>query len=141
MTRIERIEDFLSELHTDIDILNCIDIDNVSSYNDVYEQIQDNGGFDIEIIYYSNAIKYLSENDPSLNESLEIATEYGYETQNLNSEILASLLASRDARDEFSELETKINGFFTDLDNMFECEGCNEVYEIEEDADACCNEE
>ena len=32
-------------------------------------------------------IKYLSENDASLNESMEIASEYGYEVANLSSEI------------------------------------------------------
>ena len=40
-------------------------------------------------------MEYLKENDPSLSESLEIAAELGYDFKNLNSEILASLLASR----------------------------------------------
>jgi len=78
--------------------------------------IEDGNGFDIEVIYYSNAIDFLAENDPSLHESLEIASEYGYQAYNLNSEILASLLASKLVRDEFYELESEINDFFEDLE-------------------------
>ena len=114
-----KIENFLSELNTEIDVLNCVDIDNIdmsNPFDSICEMIEDNNGFDIEIIYYSNAIDFLAENDPSLNESLEIASEYGYEVQNLNSEILASLLASKLVRYEFYELEHEINSFFEELD-------------------------
>ena len=77
--------------------------------------IQDNNGFDVEIIYFSNAIKYLQENDPSLRESLEIANEYGFSLDKINSETLASLLASQNAREEFNELQDKIDTFFAEL--------------------------
>ena len=69
----------------------------------------------MEIIYYSNAIKFLQENDPSLKESLEIASEFGYSLENLNSEVLASLLASRQAEEEFYDLQSEIDDFFQDL--------------------------
>jgi hypothetical protein len=36
--------------------------------------------------------------------------------QNLNSEILASLLASKLVREEFYELESEINDFFEELE-------------------------
>ena len=49
----------------------------------------------VECFYYSNAMKYLTEHDTSLNESLEIASEMGYEVENLNSELLATLLMQR----------------------------------------------
>ena len=114
-----KIENFLSELSTEIDVLNLIDIDNIdhdNAYDSIYEMIDDNGGFDVEIIYYSKAIAYLSEHDPSLHESLEIAADYGYEVHNLNSEILASLLASKLVREEFYELESEINDFFIELE-------------------------
>jgi len=52
-------------------------------------------------IYYSNAIDYLKENDSSLKESLEIAAEYNYTLENLSSETLASLLASKEERENF----------------------------------------
>lgn len=64
-----------------------------------------------ECIYYSKAMKYLSEHDNSLNESLEIASEMGYEVENLNSELLATLLMQRkelealyDAKDDLEDL-------------------------------------
>lgn len=114
-----KIETFLSELNTEIDVLNLIDTDNIdfnNAYDSIYEMIDDNNGFDVEIIYYSNAMEYLSNNDPSLQESLEIASEFGYTPDNLNSEILASLLASKTAREDFSGLEDEINDFFLELE-------------------------
>lgn len=114
-----KIENFLSELNTEIDVLNFVDIDNIdllNPFDSICEMIEDNNGFDVEIIYYSNAINFLAKNDPSLNESLEIASEYGYTADNLNSEILASLLASKLVREEFYELESEINDFFEDLE-------------------------
>ena len=115
----EKIETFLRSLRTEVEIMDYVnieDIDHSDAYQSIYEMIDKNGGFDIEIIYYSNAINYLKENDSSLYESIEIALEYGYELKNINSELLASLLASRNARDEFSELQDKINDFFIELE-------------------------
>jgi len=114
-----KIKDFLSDLNTEIDVLNYVDIDNIDllhPFDSICEMIEDNNGFDIEIIYYSNAIDFLAEHDPSLQESLEIASEYGFEVGSLNSGILASLLASKLVRDEFYELESEINDFFEDLE-------------------------
>lgn len=112
------IEIFLSELKSEIDIPYMVDIDNIdtsNAYQSIYDMIEDNNGFDIEIIYYSTAIEYLKNNDNSLRESLEIANDLGYELKNLNSEILASLLASQNSRDEFADLESEINSFFDDI--------------------------
>ena len=113
-----KIEDFLSDLSTEIDVLNFVDIDNIdhnNAFDSICQMIEDNNGFDIEIIYYSKAIAFLAEHDASLQESLEIASEYGYEANNLNSEVLASLLASKLVREEFQELESEINDFFAEL--------------------------
>ena len=115
----QKIETFLRSLKTEVEIMDYVkveDIDYLDAYNSIYDMIDENGGFDIEIIYYSRAIEYLKENDNSLRESLEIAQKYGYELKNLNSEILASLLASQNARDEFYELEKEINDFFNELE-------------------------
>ena len=68
----------------------------------------------VEIIYYSYAIKYLEENDPSLNQSLSIASEYGYELESLNSEVLASLLASENEREMWCEFENELEDFLND---------------------------
>lgn len=113
-----RIKKFLSELDTEIDVLNYVEIDNIDysdAYKSIYEMIDENSGFDIEIIYNSNAMNYLSENDPSLCASLGLAADLGYEANDLNSEILASLLASKNARRNFCKLENEINGFFAEL--------------------------
>ncbi len=114
-----KIEHFLSGLNTKIDVSNYVDVNNIDPddpFNSICEMIEENGGFDTGIVYYSNAIYFLVKNDPSLTESLEIAKEYGYDVQNLNSEILASLLASKFAREEFYELEDEINDFFEKLE-------------------------
>ena len=86
-------------------------------FDDVYDQIQDQGGFDIEVIYYSKAMEYLMENDTSLSESMEIAAEMGYTTENINSELLASLLKSHNVRNEFNELREEIDDFFYNLED------------------------
>ena len=44
-----------------------------------------------EIIYYSKAMDYLIENDPSLRESMAIANEYGSDIERINSEYLATI--------------------------------------------------
>lgn len=54
----------------------------------VYDYIRES----CDIIYYSNAIEYLSEHDCSLRDSLELASDLGYDAESLNSEILATLL-------------------------------------------------
>ena len=123
-TRTEKIEAFFAELDKQIyindNLINYVDIDaidNDDAFTSIYEMIDENGGFDIEVIYYSNAIKYLQENDPSLRESLEIAAEYVYDIKNINSEILASLLKSQNVRDEFLDFRDEINDFFQDLED------------------------
>ena len=123
-TRTEKIEKFFAELDKQIDlndnIINYVDIDEIDNddaFDSIYEMIEENDGFNCEVIYYYNAIKYLQENDPSLNESLEIAAELGYEVKNLNSEILASLLKSQNVRDEFLDFRDEINEFFESLED------------------------
>ena len=125
-TRNERIEEFLNSLNTEVDIMNCIgeveNIDFENAFSSIYSLVDDNNGFDIEIIYYSRAMEYLSENDASLMESLAIASDMGYDPVNLNSEILASLLASQNVREEFNDLENEIDSFFLDIVEEIETE-------------------
>lgn len=99
----------------------CIDIDfeyfltNEAIYSvDCIERIlEDNDCFNIEIIYYHRAIEFLMNNDSSLKESLNIADELGFNVSSLNSETLASLLASQMIREEFSE-------YYSELENLIE---------------------
>lgn len=129
-----KVEEFLKDLNTEIDISNLIDINNIDlddSFQSIYSMIEYNQGFDSEIIYYSNAIEYLKENDPSLRDSLEIASEFGYEISNLNSEILASLLSSQNIREDFYKLEDEITEFFDEvreeIENLEESEEDEEI--------------
>ena len=87
--------DYLSK-----DILN-----NLADYDsyEIYEELREQNYFDVDIIYYSVAMDYLREDDPALCESLEIAAEYGYKIENINSELLASLHASRKKENHFLE--------------------------------------
>jgi phosphoenolpyruvate carboxylase len=119
MKRSEKIEKFFREeiKMNEIDIMYHVDAEEVNSFDDVYEAIDNDRGFNVEIIYYTTAMEYLMERDPSLRESLEIAHEYGYTADNINSELLASLLASRECREEFMSYEDEITEFFDTLDN------------------------
>jgi hypothetical protein len=87
------------------DFLNNIIKENLSEYdsNFIYEELESEGFFNIEIIYYSKAIKYLAENDASLGESINISLEIGLSLENINSEALASLHASRDRENKYFE--------------------------------------
>tara|TARA_R110002020_G_scaffold283961_1_gene499590 strand:+ start:299 stop:679 length:381 start_codon:yes stop_codon:yes gene_type:complete len=88
------------------DFLNLSMQEELTAYKDsseLFYDLMDNGYFNEEVIYYSNAIEYLKENDASLSESLEIAEEYGCTLENINSEVLASLHASRKKADDFFE--------------------------------------
>jgi hypothetical protein len=125
-TQQTAIFEFLNGLRIHLcitDYVNIEDIDFENAFESIQETIEENGGFNIDIVYYSNAIKYLQENDPSLEESLEIAIEYGYTLENLSSEVLASLLASQNVRIDFYELQSEIDDFFQDL--------CDELEEEE----------
>ena len=73
--------------------VNPHDIDNFKEQ--IHEYFQENNLLDQEIIYYSNAIEFLKKHDQSLSDSLELAKDQGYTIENINSELLASLLAKK----------------------------------------------
>jgi hypothetical protein len=117
-TRVEKIEDYLKGLNVEnLNILDYVDASQVNSFDDVLESIENAAGFDVEIIYYASAMKYLTENDTSLRESLQIACDMGFKVSALSSETLASLLASQNCREEFCELESEIDDFFNELED------------------------
>jgi|TARA_B110000285_G_scaffold155776_1_gene173806 hypothetical protein len=106
------------ELQFDImDYFQIEDLADINNFDELTDELQENNAFTIEIIYYATAMKYLTENDTSLTESLELASDFGYETKNLNSELLASILASENSREEFYELHEEIEDFFEEQDN------------------------
>ena len=105
---IKLFEDYAEDIDID-SILHYNDINDINDSDDLCEIIQDSGGFEIDIIYYSRAIKYLSENDASLGESIELAVDMGYELENVNSELLASLHASQKVREDFHDITDEID--------------------------------
>jgi hypothetical protein len=93
--------------------INESDLEGLKSYDDLYDYLDENNLFQVDIIYYHKAIKYLMENDSSLTESMQIANNSGYQfTCNLNSELLASLHATEKARDSFADMKTEIDYMF-----------------------------
>jgi|SRR5690625_559963 len=84
-----------------IDINDFLEVSN--SIEDLYESIEDQIR-NYEVIYYSRAMELLSEEDPSLIESLSLAHEMGYEPKDLNSEILATLLIQQRMLEELWEI-------------------------------------
>jgi hypothetical protein len=106
----ENVSDALLSVVDITDYLHSVD--EINSFDELQDILFENNAFDIEIIYYSEAIKYLMEHDPSLTESIEIAHEMGYSLEKLNSEILASLLASNKAQDLFYEQQSSIEELF-----------------------------
>lgn len=89
----------------------CDTLDNYDFYE--YHQCK--------VIYYANAIKFLAENDPSLQLSIKLASDMGYGTGSLNSELLASLLKTDLAYETFtnfcSEAKDLINDYLDSLDD------------------------
>lgn len=124
-TRLEKMQEFYSTLNCEIDLPYFAD-ESHESFDDLRDAIEDGGGFDVEIIYYSRAMEYLTNCDNSLCESLAIAQEMGYEPKDLSSEVLASLLASQHAREEFEELEGEISTFFDELNEERDAEEIEE---------------
>jgi len=109
-----------NKYNLDFEICDFITLDELQEIQkiDIYilrDILEDKNAFNIDIIYYSKAIKYLQENDASLSQSISIAIDYGYELENINSELLASLLATKKAREQYYELETQINNFLNNL--------------------------
>ena len=116
--RITEIIEYFDRISADLefnimDHLTEDDLDDMEDFDDLADILREDGAFDIDIIYYHKAIKYLHENDPSLTESLNIANEHGYKTCDLNSELLASLLASQYAEEEFYYYSPQINELLT----------------------------
>jgi hypothetical protein len=117
------IKKFFTDLEKEHNLdfsFECVDIENID-YNDAFNSIKDmleeGNAFCVEITHHENAMKYLTENDISLRDSLRLAKDHGFDLNNLSSECLASLLASEKARDDYNNLEHEINDFFQAIEN------------------------
>lgn len=92
------------------------ELDEDTEIQDIEDALDAHDYFNQEIIYYSRAMDYLMKNDPSLQRSMELAAEYGYYCEHLNSEILASLLASEDSREAWAKVRDDIQDFLDSLE-------------------------
>ena len=119
----EFLQEFNDSKNTDLDLAYYY---NDGMTFDEYQEATFQGICENEIIYYSKAIEYLSENDASLQESLSIASELGYTTENLNSELLATLLYQQNIHEEFNEYWSEIETYFEEYDEYL-----NELEESE----------
>ena len=112
--KLDELDILFSDYVEDVDIDDYLteeDLEegNINDAHDLYDLLHDNYAFDVEIIYYSTAMKYLTEHDTSLSESFEIANEMGFDLESLNSETLASLHASRQAEEDFWMIKEDID--------------------------------
>jgi len=97
------------ELDIDAIIQEIENQDSLFDLDELNEAVWDSGVLQEEFIYYHDAIKYLMENDPSLSEAFEIASEHCFDTKNLNSCVLAGLLASRQNEDDWHNLSRDLD--------------------------------
>lgn len=116
MDKKEELAASLSSQLEDIDF-QYLDWDEINSFDDLEEAVDNNGFFQQEVIYYATAMDYLREEDPSLREALELAGDMGYDAGSLNSEILASILKSERVRESFYELRSEVDDFFDELED------------------------
>ena len=105
MGKVQKLIKILDENNLNIDIQYLYD------ENEDFDELEEKVFQYIneeEIIYYHKAMDYLSKEDSSLSESLEIASEYGYTTENLNSELLATLLFQKNLLEQWGEVSAEI---------------------------------
>ena len=104
---VDKIQDLIDDTDYLRDISFDMDESDIGSADDVIEYIDERIN-EIEVIYYSNAIKILSENDPSLQISMGYADDLGYRCKDINSELLATILCQESAREEFDNIRNDI---------------------------------
>lgn len=125
--QIKKIVEFVKEKDEDHDLNDYVnnhldeedlkEIEDIDELKDYLTELDENGYITrAEVIYYSNAIEILKENDNSLRESLDLADEFGYSLKDINSEILASLLKTKLNEEDFYELVDEVIEFCDEWD-------------------------
>ena len=78
MTNYNFFEKISEQLENNInDYLTDEERKEVQTFDDLFDILNDTYFFNVEIIYYFDAMNFLIENDPSLSNSLELASEFG----------------------------------------------------------------
>lgn len=102
MTKLE----LLKQIEETTVLCDCVDTTYLASQDDEIDHDMLSAYiYEYNIIYYHNAMKFLSENDPSLRDSLTLANDMGCDMNNLNSEALATMLFQDMALDELNDLD------------------------------------
>ena len=116
MTPIEeKFFDLETRYKLDIDTFPETEQDDfVEYFNDLIEAT-----FSIECIYYRVAMEYLMDNDISLSESLALASDMGYETKNLGSELLATILMQNIEQEKLYQAKDDLEELFNEYLELF----------------------
>ena len=114
---IERkISDFEFKYRLDIDLTDPSlweGMQDEDQFNEFFDLLIDRV-HELEFIYYGNSIKYLMENDASLNESIQMAIDCGFEIEKLNSELLATLHHQATQLNALDQAFEELNRLFND---------------------------
>jgi len=109
----------LTNENLDFEASECLQISDLENGIDyVMETLEEHVRETSDIIYYSRAIEYLSENDPSLRESLELASELGYSPEDLDSEKLATILNERNTLDALRDVKDEIEAIIDEFNEI-----------------------
>ena len=106
---INKLQQITEDNQFDIDLANLYCKED--TFEDFSEKVTE-AIMNEEIIYYYEAMKYLTREDASLSQSLEIASEYGYTVENLNSELLATLLYQQNLSNQWAEISEEVETIF-----------------------------
>ena len=104
-----KLQQIAQDNQFDVDLANLYY--NEDTFTDFCDKVND-AIMHEEVIYYHEAIKYLMREDASLSDSLDIASEYGYTTEQLNSELLATLLYQQRLTEQWYEIEEQVKELF-----------------------------
>jgi len=110
MSKTMTINNKLKELFKDTSF-DCYQYEDFDNADELMENIREQINEE-EVIYYRTAMEYLMENDNSLTESLALAHELGYTADNINSELLATVLKQQNLHEELSDLATEIENCY-----------------------------
>lgn len=84
-----------------IEDISDIDVD------DMIEYVRDNFISYEEVVTYYNAWQYIGDG-VRLNNAIDLAVDFGYETKSLNVELLATLLKQQELEEELQEIANEL---------------------------------
>jgi len=100
------VGDFKIELDDILENRNNVTLEDLYKLHEIIEErISEQ-----EIIYYTEACKFLMEHDPSLTDAIDEAAELGFELKQMDSEKLATLLLQKYLREELDKMMETILG-------------------------------